>query len=106
MGQRRPRPRVDPTPRRSDMPPLPPVTPRPASASAGTTGAASGAAGAAAPSPPAGPPTGPIESTVGDHFEKAGRALGSLAGMLGLPGPQAMGQAAVEATRIADSVLR
>lgn len=88
------------------MPPLPPVTPRPTPASAGTPGAAAGAAGAAAPSPPPGQLAGPIESTVGDHFEKAGRALGSLAGMLGLPGSQAMGQAAVEATRIADAVLR
>ena len=75
------------------MPPLPPVTPRPTPASAGTTGAAAGAAGAAAPSQPAAQPPGPIESTVGDHFEKAGRALGSVAGMLGLPGSQAMGRA-------------
>ena len=87
------------------MPPLPPVSPRPTPASGGP----SGPAGAPAATP-AGTQTavekGPIEAAVGDSFEKVASALGGLTGMLGLPGAQAMGQAAVQATRVADAVLR
>ena len=89
------------------MPPIPPLPPRPNPASGGAGGA--GAAGGSQATPAASPPgtfRGPIESTVGDSFEKVARTLGGLTGLLGLPGSQALGQAAVEATRVADAVLR